>query len=122
MTQKIVLIVDDDFHIVNVLTLKLKNAHYEVISASNGEEALQRIEERSPDLVITDFSMPVMNGVDLVRRIRESENTKDIPVIMLTARGQTVEEGDDGVPRIEALLSKPFSPREVLSQVQCILK
>lgn len=120
MTKKTVLLVDDEIHILKVLALKLENAQFEVFTASNGEEALKRVEERLPDLVITDFSMPVMTGLELVRRLRAGEATRNLPIIMLTARGQTVEEDGD-TPRIDVLLSKPFSPREILHRVETLL-
>lgn len=122
MTNGSILLVDDDFHILQVLTLKLKNAQYDVRTAGNGEEAIERIEEAMPDLLITDFSMPVMTGLELVKEIRKREDTRELPVIMLTARGQTVEESDEPAPHIDLLLSKPFSPREVLRQVEGLME
>lgn len=121
MTKKTVLIVDDEIHIINVLSLKLRNANFEVMTAGNGEEALERIGESMPDLVITDFSMPMMTGLELVQCLRSDAKTEQIPVIMLTGRGQTVEEKDGKVPRIDVLMSKPFSPREILHQVETLL-
>jgi DNA-binding response OmpR family regulator len=117
MTSKTVLVVDDEFHIVNVISLKLKNARYEIVTASSGEEALQRIGEEVPDLMITDFSMPGMNGMELVKEVKGREETSGLPVIMLTARGQIVEE-EDGLAKIDVLMSKPFSPKEILEQVK----
>jgi len=122
MDKKTVLLVDDDVHIVKVLALKLKNAQFEVVTASNGAEALAVIESRMPDLMITDFSMPEMTGLELVRTLRNREGTKDLPIVMLTARGQIVEEWEGGeAPRVDALMSKPFSPREILGKVEELL-
>ena len=117
MTSKTVLVVDDEFHIVNVISLKLKNARYEIVTASSGEEALQRIAEAVPDLMITDFSMPGMNGMDLVKQVKGKSETSGLPVIMLTARGQIVEE-EEGLAKIDVLMSKPFSPKEILERVK----
>ncbi|MFH2000373.1 MAG: response regulator [Planctomycetota bacterium] len=122
MTDGSILLVDDDFHIIQVLSLKLNNAKFQVRTASNGEEALERIEESVPDLLITDYSMPVMTGMELVKAVRAREDTMDLPIIMLTARGQTVEESDEPAPRIDLLMSKPFSPREILRNVQALLE
>ena len=121
MTERTILLVDDDFHILNVMTLKLKNAQFNVVTASDGEEALERIRESKPDLVVTDFSMPGMCGLDLVRNIREVEAWNDLPIIMLTARGQIVEEDPASQFMINKIMSKPFSPREMLRHVQEIL-
>lgn len=117
MTSKTVLVVDDEFHIVNVISLKLKNARYEIVTASSGEEALQRIEEAVPDLMITDFSMPGMNGMELVKQVKGKAETSGLPIIMLTARGQIVEE-EEGLAKIDVLMSKPFSPKEILERVK----
>ncbi len=121
MTKRIVLLVDDEVHILKVLALKLQNAQFEVRTASNGGEALQDVQEHLPDLVITDFAMPVMTGLELARKLRADDRTQNLPIIMLTARGQTVEEDGD-TPRIDALMSKPFSPREILDRVETLLK
>ncbi|MHC4943429.1 MAG: response regulator [Planctomycetota bacterium] len=121
MTQKTILIVDDDFHICKVLSLKLKNANFEVVTAANGLEALDALQNTTPSLMITDYSMPEMTGLELVGQVREHENLRDIPIIMLTARGQTVEEAEGDKPKINALMSKPFSPREVLQKVEELL-
>lgn len=120
MNNKTILVVDDEVHIIKVLTLKLTNAQFEVLAASDGREALAKIEESVPDLVITDYSMPEMTGLELVKRLRTDPRTEQVPVIMLTGRGQTVEEGEE-MPRINVLMSKPFSPREILHQVETLL-
>ena len=122
MKPKTILLVDDDFHIVKILSLKLKNAGFEVVTASNGAEALEVIEQVAPDLMISDYSMPEMTGLQLIEHVRALDAGKDIPVIMLTARGQDVESWGAEMPRIDLMLNKPFSPREVLSKVEELLE
>ena len=86
MTGKRVLIVDDEVHIVHVVSIKLRNNGYEVISADNGAEAYELACKEKPDIIVSDFQMPVMSGLELVEKLRECDTTQDIPVIMLTAR------------------------------------
>ena len=83
MTGKRVLVVDDEVHIVHVVAIKLRNNGYEVISADNGAEAFELACKEKPDIIVTDFQMPVMTGLELVTKLREHEETKEIPVIML---------------------------------------
>lgn len=88
--RKKVLIVDDESSMVSVLQRHVSNAGYEFVSASNGQEALEKIEKEEPDLVLLDLVMPGMNGFETCRRIRENEKTKKLPVLIITAlRGQS---------------------------------
>jgi len=121
MSGKKVLVVDDEIHIIHVVAIKLRNNGYEVISAENGIEAFELACEEKPDIIVTDFQMPVMTGVELVRKLRENEATKDIPVIMLTARGFAIEDEQKEELRISEFLSKPFSPKELLRSIEDLL-
>ena len=121
MAERKVLVVDDEIHIVHVVAIKLRNNGYEVITATNGAEAFELVCEEKPDIIVTDFQMPVMTGLELVEKLRRSEATKDIPVIMLTARDFAIEEEQKQDLQISEVLSKPFSPKEVLRNVQDIL-
>jgi CheY-like chemotaxis protein len=104
-----------------VVAIKLRNNGYDVISAENGAEAFELAREQQPDIVVTDFHMPVMTGLDLVRELRQNETTKDIPVIMLTARGFAIEDEQKEDLQISEFLSKPFSPKELLRSIEDIL-
>jgi len=121
MLDKKVLVVDDEIHIIHVVAIKLRNNGYEVISAENGEQAYKLACEESPDIIVTDFQMPIMTGLELVEKLRENEQTRDIPVIMLTARGFAVEEDRKEQLQISEFLSKPFSPKELLRSIEDIL-
>ena len=121
MADRKVLVVDDEIHIVHVVAIKLRNNGYEVIPAENGAEAFELARKEKPDIIVTDFQMPVMTGLQLVKKLRQCEQTKDIPVIMLTARGFAVEnESTEGL-EISEFLSKPFSPKELLRSIEDIL-
>ena len=121
MSERKVLVVDDEIHIVHVVAIKLRNNGFEVISAENGAEAFERACEEKPDIIVTDFQMPIMTGLELVEKLRQNEATKDIPVIMLTARGFAIEDEQKKALRISEFLSKPFSPKELLRSIEDIL-
>ncbi len=121
MSRKKVLIVDDEIHIVHVVAIKLRNNDYEVISADNGAEAFELARREKPDIIVTDFQMPVMTGLELVEKIRQCDAIKDVPVIMLTARNFAIEEQQQEDLQISQCLSKPFSPKELLETIEDIL-
>ena len=121
MAEKKVLVVDDEIHIVYVVAIKLRNNGYEVVTAANGAEAFELACAEKPDIIVTDFQMPVMTGLELVEKIRQNEETKDIPVILLTARSFAVSQEQQEDLQISGCLSKPFSPRELLENIEDIL-
>jgi len=121
MEGKKVLVVDDEVHIVHVVAIKLRNNGYEVISADNGAEAFELACREKPDIVVTDFQMQGMTGLELVKKLRQREETRDIPVIMLTARSFAVPKAQQEDLRISGCLSKPFSPKELLGSIEDIL-
>ncbi len=121
MADKKVLVVDDEIHIVHVVTIKLRNNGYDVISASDGAEAYELACSEKPDIVVTDYQMPVMSGLELVDKLRQTQQTADVPVIMLTARSFSVEEQQKQQLKISKCLSKPFSPKELLRDIEDVL-
>ncbi len=121
MAEKRVLVVDDEIHIVHVVAIKLRNNGYEVMTAGDGAEAFKIACEEKPDIIVTDFQMPVMSGLELVEKLRGSEETREIPVIMLTARSFAIEDRQKEDLQISQCLSKPFSPKELLENIEDIL-
>ena len=121
MRKEKVLIIDDDPDILDVLELTLSD-NFTVISAKNGKEGLELVKSKSPDLVITDYNMPVMNGPEFCRNLRKDILLRHLPVIMLTGKGET----KDMVTGIEAgaddYLIKPFEPETLLARIRMILK
>ncbi len=113
-----ILVVDDEAHILHVLSLKLRNAGYEVITAVDGEDGYELAGQNVPDLVITDFQMPYMTGLELCRALASAPQTSHIPVLILTARGYALDDEDLKIGNIRGVLSKPFSPRAVLQLVK----
>jgi len=116
-----ILLADDEAHIVYILSGKLSSAGYEVITARNGVEALALAKVHCPDLVITDYNMPEMDGMELSIGLRDMEQTAQVPVIMLTGRGHTVSPQDQQRTNICQLESKPFSARHMLELVERVL-
>jgi len=117
-----VLIVEDEAPLITLLRYNLEEAGFEVDEATTGEEALISITERQPDLVVLDWMLPVVSGIEVCRQLRRRKETRDTPVIMLTAR---TEEGD----RIRGLdsgaddyVTKPFSPRELVSRIRAVMR
>jgi CheY-like chemotaxis protein len=120
-SPKKVLVVDDEVHILHVVSLKLRNAGYAVITAQDGQEALEIAQMELPDLIITDFQMPHLSGLELCQRLKQHPATKEIPAIMLTARGFALEDSAIASTGIKRCLHKPFSPRQVLLEAEEIL-
>jgi len=121
MAEKKVLVVDDEIHIVYVAAIKLRNNGYEVVTATNGAEAFELACAEKPDIIVTDFQMPAMTGLEFVEKIRQNEETKDIPVILLTARSFAISKEQEQDLQISGCISKPFSPRELLENIEDIL-
>ncbi|MEN8126314.1 MAG: response regulator [Planctomycetota bacterium] len=122
MNKRKALVVDDEFHIVQVVSIKLKNNGFDVTTAENGSLAYDLACQDCPDIIVTDYQMPMMSGVEMIEKLRQNPETAHIPVIMLTARGFTIEDDQREQLRIAACLSKPFSPREVLQTIEDVLK
>jgi two-component system alkaline phosphatase synthesis response regulator PhoP len=119
--SKTILVADDESHILNVVSLKLTNAGFTVFTAADGQEALELATAQRPDLLITDYHMPQLSGLELCQRLKQNPATAGIPTIMLTARGYSLEPSDTEQNGINRMLSKPFSPRQLLATVNEML-
>ena len=122
MANETILIVEDEPDIVELLRYNLGRDGYTVLEATTGEAALELIRAKSPDLVLLDLMLPKIDGLEVCRRVRSSESNRNTPIIMLTAKG---EEGDI-VTGLELgaddYVTKPFSPRVLLSRVRAVLR
>src|SRR4051812_45427320 len=116
-TGKTILVVDDEAHILHVVSLKLENAGFVVLTAKDAEEAFEAACATAVDLVITDFQMPGMSGLDLARKLHAEVGKKNLPVMLLTAHGLALEQVELTHAGITVCLSKPFSPRDLLTKV-----
>ncbi len=119
--MKRILVADDETHILNVVSIKLSNAGYQVETAEDGAEAYRAAKANPPDLLITDYQMPNLSGVELCAKLAADPPTRTIPAILLTARGYSISPQDKASSGIRRVIDKPFSPREVLACVEEIL-
>ena len=120
--KPLVLIVEDEAALVTMLRYNLEKEGFAVCEAGDGEEALVQIAERKPDVVLLDWMLPLVSGIEVCRQIRRSPSSRSLPVVMLTARG---EEGD----RVRGLNSgaddyvvKPFSPSELVARLRAVIR
>ena len=117
-----VLLCDDEIHILRASEFKFRRAGYDVICASDGQDAWEKIQQRCPDVLITDCQMPRMDGFQLITKLREDDATRDLPILMLTAKG--FEKGHlETADRlgVATVVPKPFSPRQLLETVEKVL-
>ncbi|MEE9211835.1 MAG: response regulator [Phycisphaeraceae bacterium] len=121
MQDKTILVADDEMHVTYILTFKLQRSGFRVITANDGGEAYRLACQHKPDIVITDFQMPVMNGFDMCVKLRENPETARIPVVMLTARGHKLSPTEMSRTNIQYLIPKPFSARELLAKIAEVL-
>lgn len=117
-----VLVVEDDDAIITLLSYTLEKAGYNVIVTNDGEEAAYVAEEQKPDIILLDWMLPGLTGIQLCERFRKNPNLKKVPIIMISARG---EEGDriDGLERgADDYLVKPFSPKELIARINAVFR
>jgi DNA-binding response OmpR family regulator len=118
----LVLVADDEDDIRSLVSFRLKRAGYDVISAADGEEALVLATTRLPDLVVLDMMMPKATGLEVMRSMREQSTTKDIPIILLTARAQEADVARGFEAGADDYVKKPFSPQDLQARVQALLE
>jgi two-component system, OmpR family, phosphate regulon response regulator PhoB len=122
MTAKTVLIVDDEAPIREMIAVALEMADYRVLEAANAQSAHAIIVDHQPDLVLLDWMMPGTSGIELARRLKREEATRELPIIMLTAKS----EEDNKIQGLEAgaddYITKPFSPRELVARLKAVLR
>jgi len=121
MADKKILVADDESHILHVISLKLRNAGFTVVTACDGQEALELAQQELPDLLIIDYQMPHLSGVELCQRLRQNPATQRLRAILVTARGYDLDINSEECSGIVRMLSKPFSPRQLLATVNEVL-
>jgi len=119
--QPLILIADDDPDILALVSFRLERAGYEVVQARNGEEAVQVALARRPDLAVIDVMMPRIDGYEATRQLRQYEETRRMPIILLTARVQEEDIARGFDAGADDYVKKPFSPQELGSRVQAVL-
>ncbi|MCG5514625.1 MULTISPECIES: phosphate regulon transcriptional regulator PhoB [unclassified Ectothiorhodospira] len=122
MNEKTILVVEDEPAIREMVGFALTRAGFQMDEAGDAHEAHARLAERVPDLIVVDWMLPGASGIDLARRLKREDYTREVPIIMLTARG----EEDDKVGALDAgiddYITKPFSPRELVARIKAVLR
>lgn len=118
--NKKILIVDDEQPIRTLLEYNLKQSNFQTLTAADGEEALEVIQEEQPDLILLDLMLPKIDGIDICKQLRHADN--HVPIIMLTARGEEPDKVLGLEIGADDYMTKPFSPREVVARVKAVLR
>jgi two-component system phosphate regulon response regulator PhoB len=122
MTKPLVLIVEDEASLVTLLRYNLEKEGFAVCEAADGEEALLQIAERKPDLVLLDWMLPLVSGLEVCRRIRRSQATRSLPIIILTARGEEADRVRGLDSGADDYVVKPFSPSELVARLRAVMR
>ncbi|MFW6093905.1 MAG: phosphate regulon transcriptional regulator PhoB [Pseudomonadota bacterium] len=122
MTANTILVIEDEEAIRDMLSFALGRAGFHVWESASAEEAIGRLEGVLPSLLIIDWMLPGMSGVELARRVRRDPHTRELPMIMLTARGEETDKLESFDSGMDDHVTKPFSPRELVARVRALLR
>jgi len=122
MARAKVLVVDDEEYIQHILNFSFGAEGYEVITASDGEEAIAKAKREKPDVIVLDIMMPKMDGYEACKRLKSDPETKAIPVILLTAKGREADRRLGSEAGADDYVVKPFSPGRLIERVEGMLK
>lgn len=117
-----ILVVDDEYHIVELVKFNLESSGYEVIEASGGKEALYKIKSERPDLIVLDLMLPEIDGIEICKKVRNDVETESIPIIMLTAKSEETDKIVGLEIGADDYITKPFSVRELMARVKAVLR
>jgi DNA-binding response OmpR family regulator len=113
-----ILIVDDEEYILRLVSYNLKTEGYEVIMANNGMKGIEQAIQNLPDLILLDFMLPDMTGLDLCKKLRSNPRTKDIIIVFMSAKGQTKDFAQAQLAGADDYITKPFIPDDLIDQVK----
>jgi two-component system phosphate regulon response regulator PhoB len=122
MGNRQVLVVEDERPIRELLAFGLRRAGFDVVEAEDTRQARARIADRRPDLLLVDWMLPDMSGLELTRALKKDKDTRDVPIIMLTARAEEQDKVSGLEGGADDYITKPFSPRELLARVNAVLR
>jgi two-component system alkaline phosphatase synthesis response regulator PhoP len=122
MAKEKILVVDDEEDILELLKFKLSQEGYQVSCAASGEEALRCVRSEPPDLVVLDLMLPGIDGIEVARELKNDFNTKNIPIVMLTAKGEEADIVTGLELGADDYITKPFSPRILTARVKAVLR
>ncbi len=117
-----ILIVEDEPSMVELLRYNLESEGFQVTSATDGEEAMLSIEEQKPDMVLLDWMLPKLSGIEICRRLRRDQEFRNLPVIMITARAEETDRVRGLDVGADDYVSKPFSPAELMARIRAVLR
>ena len=117
-TTKHILCIEDEPEMIDLIRLILSRRGFEVIGAAGGKEGLEKVRQAPPDLILLDLMMPDMDGWEVYQQIKADEKTKDIPVIVVTAKAQSIDKVLGlHIAKVDDYIAKPFSPQDLLNSV-----
>jgi len=121
MAKGKILVVDDEIYIVHILDFSLGMEGYEVLTALDGEQAVDKARSEHPDLIVLDIMMPKLDGYETCKILKAGEDTKNIPVILLSAKGRNVDQKIGFEVGADDYITKPFSPRKLVERINTLL-
>jgi len=121
MSAKLILLVDDELYVTNIVARQLRSRGFEVVVACDGAEALALVRERHPDLIVSDYQMPELSGLELAQALHEDRATTAIPIVMLTAREHCLDESELKRTNIRSFVAKPFSMKDLIRKIERLL-
>jgi DNA-binding response OmpR family regulator len=121
MAKGKILVVDDEIYIVHILDFSLGMEGYEVLTALDGEQALEKARAEHPDLIVLDIMMPKLDGYETCKLLKAEGATRDIPVILLSAKGRNVDQKIGFEVGADDYITKPFSPRKLVERINALL-
>ncbi len=117
-----IMVVEDEPEIRELLSFTITRAGHDVVTAESAEQALQLLDRGLPELLVIDWMLPGMSGIDLAKRLRLDELTASLPIIMLTARGEEADKLKSFDSGVDDYVTKPFSPKELMARVKALLR
>jgi len=123
-----VLIVEDADHMLELLSIRFQNHNYDVLTATRGQEGIDKAIQDNPDAIVLDIMLPEMDGMETCRRLKDNEKTKEIPVVAITALCASIDPEKDSHAKsiydsgVQAILTKPFSPEELIQRIELVLE
>lgn len=120
--KPLVLIVEDEAALVTLLRYNLEGEGFRVAEANDGEQALVLAKEETPDIVLLDWMLPLMSGIEVCRQMRRIPATRDVPIILLTARGEETDKVRGLDSGADDYITKPFSPAELIARIRAVLR
>lgn len=117
-----ILVVEDDRAIRDMLNFVLAQHRFNIIESNDAESAQQRILQKPPNLILLDWMLPGQSGIDFAQQLRADPNTRDIPIIMITAKGEEIDKVSGLNSGVDDYITKPFSPRELIARIKAVLR